>query len=276
MNNTFESNDDDIKDIEPTNLYNFNICKSSFSEHKFDYDAFLKLYPNYYENVNKFDKIENMNDINELHKLVDYFVKMRHDYMIKANLRFMMDLGIYRHKNIYDEMIDTINNVINKKFYSHLNKPVIFDPNEIINGYPVKKYVDRKITISNAEYAKILKIWDGNNVYVNDDNDHNQSEMNYKEFVEKYNENACSEWSKQDRFGESYSGYWKYPTDSEEYKNAWNLTYEDNHKALFELPYPKMFILETILIGCVMRLECVAFSNYLCEWVKRKREITSE
>jgi hypothetical protein len=41
---------------------------------------------------------------------------------------------------------------------------------------------------------------------------------------------------------------------------------------LYELPYPKKFILAIIKMRCNNRIKCVRYLNCLCEWFKRKVE----
>jgi hypothetical protein len=49
-----------------------------------------------------------------------------------------------------------------------------------------------------------------------------------------------------------------------------DLVCEDNFKGLCELPYPRELIKRTIDLGCGNRNESVRYSNFICEWVKRK------
>ena len=106
---------------------------------------------------------------------------------------------------------------------------------------------------------KCLKdMWDTNKRYT------------FEEFYKIYSETACAIWYKIDRHGETFGGFWKYPEGSKERENAFELSREDNGKGLYELPYPKEVILETIIMGCGNSRECVRYSNFICEWVKRK------
>ena len=137
-----------------------------------------------------------------------------------------------------------------------MNLDVLFNENEIINGYPIKQFI--KFNIDCLDIILFKKIWD------------DCEELDYLQFSEIYDDIACSEWSKMDRYGTSFGGFWKFPEASEQHNNAWNLCREDNCRALYDLPYPKKFIIKTIKIGCSSRLESVPFSNYLCELMKRK------
>lgn len=87
-------------------------------------------------------------------------------------------------------------------------------------------------------FNEYIEIWEQN------------ESMTEEEFKKQYEETACIDWAKMDRFGNSYGGFWNYPdnTPEKDKDNAWNLTYHDNMIGLFELPYPKKFVLATIKI----------------------------
>lgn len=100
--------------------------------------------------------------------------------------------------------------------------------------------------------------------------------MTFEEFEKEFTDIACTEWSKQNEHGISYTDFWKAEEGSYEKENAWTLTFNKNCKCLFELPYPKKLILNSVKHGCSNRLECVRYSNFFCEWIKRKIEIMNE
>lgn len=105
--------------------------------------------------------------------------------------------------------------------------------------------------------------------------------MSKEEFVEWAEGNACSDWSKQDEHGECYGGYWKYPEDSEEYENAYDLSREKNLKLLSELTVSLCyednlsykFLQWTVDYGCSNRLESVRYSANLAYWFIEKKRI---
>lgn len=94
--------------------------------------------------------------------------------------------------------------------------------------------------------------------------------MNKKEFLEKYNTTACIDWSKQNENGEYYSELWKYPEGSYERKHALDISRNTNGEALWNLPYSHSLIFETMNYGCNTGQESVRFTNFMCEYVKRK------
>jgi len=137
----------------------------------------------------------------------------------------------------------------------NFQKKIIFAGDEIVNGY--KLYPCKVHIFSYPHFRELLELW-------------NMPDMSKDEFIKKYNNIACSDWAKMDEHGECYGGYWKCPEDSEERKNAYDLTHSKNGECLWNLPYPKHFILNTIKIGCGNRMESVRYSNFLCEWMRIK------
>ncbi len=137
--------------------------------------------------------------------------------------------------------------------------PVQINKNEKINGYELYDKLDDDIPWFRYDYfLKLEKLFN------------EQNTMDEEEFYTKYDEKVCTDWCKMDEHGECYGGFWKYPDGTEEKSNAWNLSREANGVALFRLPYSHALIFETISYGCNTRQECVRFSNFMCEYVKRK------
>jgi hypothetical protein len=144
-----------------------------------------------------------------------------------------------------------------KKFYPWFYDNVVtMDESQEINGY--KLYNAQKDMMTLDAFNEYLEMWKKN------------ISMTEEEFEEQYKEITCTEWAKMDRLGNSYGGFWNFPEDSPEKNDAWNLTYRDNMIGLFELPYPKQFVLATIKMGCANRMECVRYSNLICEWYSQK------
>ncbi len=85
-------------------------------------------------------------------------------------------------------------------------------------------------------------------------------------------QHCCSDWGRIDAYGDSYMGFWEYPEDTHEYKNAYALTRKANLDALWTLPYPSAAIAWTIGIGCGNREECIMYTILCCEWFQRKWE----
>jgi len=136
---------------------------------------------------------------------------------------------------------------------------LIFQDDEEINGYKLWKLKGEPI-LTFDYFKDICDEWD-------------KEDMSEQEFEEWLDKNLCTDWAKMDRNGKSFAGFWRYPKESDEYANAYHLTLEDNIQGLRELPYPRNVIVMTIELGCSNRYECVRYSNFICEWVKRKKEI---
>jgi hypothetical protein len=92
----------------------------------------------------------------------------------------------------------------------------------------------------------------------------------FDDFKEAMEHVCCSDWYKMDAHGEPYGGFWQFPEGSFERKNAWKLSWEENCKAMYALPFSKDALLKTVQVGCASRLESVRYSNFLCTWVERK------
>jgi hypothetical protein len=146
-----------------------------------------------------------------------------------------------------------------KKYDAIFSLELCMNDSEIVNGYALYNVKGEQI-MNRCLYEECIKLWKSNKIYTQE------------EFMDLYDETACTDWAKQDEHGESYCGYWKYPDGSPEKLDAWNLTRTANGTALWNLPYPKEVIFKTIELGCSNRRESVRYSNFLCEWLKRKLE----
>ena len=139
------------------------------------------------------------------------------------------------------------------KFYAVENR-ILMQESEVVNGYALYD-----IDIEIMDYEQFLDMYNRRTIGVTDE-----------QFMEWLDDNCCSDWAKQDKNGECYGGYWKFPDGSYEKENAYDLSRHHNLSALCTLPYPRELIKDTVKIGCGNRMESVRYSNCLCEWVKRK------
>jgi hypothetical protein len=87
------------------------------------------------------------------------------------------------------------------------------------------------------------------------------------EMIEWLRVECCTTWNKMDRKGNFFVGFWAYPNDSDEQKNAFSLTLEDNIKGLLELPFPRRMVMKSVKIGCRLGTESVQYSAFLCAWM---------
>ena len=146
-----------------------------------------------------------------------------------------------------------------KKYDPIYSSELCMNDSEIVNGYKLYN-IKKKPFMNRNDYEDCIILWQSNKEYTQE------------QFMELYENTACADWAKQTDHGESFGGYWAYPDGSPEKLDAWNLTRTTNGVALWNLPYPKEFVLKTIEMGCCNRMECVRYSNFLCEWIKRKSE----
>lgn len=199
-------------------------------------------------------------NLDELIEMYDTYIDDRFEFY-KATIGIVnLDCGVYgrRPKTPYDDIIHELNEKMKILDIGNFNKKITISKNNVVNGYNLYDLTEDQNALVYSTFHELKKIWLEN------------KEMSEADFSEEFNNNACTEWYKMDEFGESFGGYWKYPEDSYEKKNAFILTGKKNCEKLYELPYPKKVLLKTIDIGCRMRVECVRYSNFLCYWLSQK------
>jgi hypothetical protein len=236
--------------IQQSNKFTF-IALGASSRNNINPDDVINSYPNINIIRNGMNNLESLN-YEELINIKDKLYELQEYYMEKMSLRSYFYLY---NKKPFEKDIINVNDYIDSCDQLYNQKLEIFESEEI-NGY---KLYNTKVNVMSYDFFKELIILWNKDV-----------EYTYDEFYEKYDSMACSDWSKQDRHGESFGGFWTYPDGTYEKNNAYNLSRDDNCKGLWELPYPKEIILKTIEMGCSNRMESVRYSNFLCEWIKRK------
>lgn len=246
------------------NYFNYVLPLISFPEKEKEKDVWelLEEHEYYKITLDKFEMVDNLN-YDELKELKENFKELQkyHFGNIKSNFGGYIYLGNFG-KYIFDEEIFKINELMVLRKNPAYNIKINFNDDDEINGYKIGS-IHNNFKIPINTFYEFEEIWNDNN------------EMSYENFEKEFNNIACSEWRKMDIYGEYYTKYWKYPENSYERENAGHLTSEENCKALFKLPYPKKFILYTVEFGCSTMLESVPFSNFMCEWMKRKIDIMS-
>jgi hypothetical protein len=128
---------------------------------------------------------------------------------------------------------------------------------EVVNGYALFKC--KEPVMFQYHFNENVKYWK-----------ETEQPMSLDEFLQLYNDTACTDWNKKDAHGESFGGFWKYPEGSPEKEKAYDLTRDANGRALWRLPFPKRFLIKSIDIGCETRMESVRYSNFLGVWMERK------
>jgi hypothetical protein len=214
-------------------------------------------YPNIDYIHKSLHELDGNNDQDELSKLKDEIYDLQIHYARKAGQTTSYGLGIRIYQNDLKLVNDRIKQLSKSKYY---DSNVKMSENEKVNEYDLKN-VSTNFLQEDAFNSlwKLFKINDFN--------------MTWETFYDKFDDIACSDWSKQDRHGTCYGGFWKYPEESYEYENAYSLSRKDNAKGLFELPFSREFLLETIRVGCNNRQESVKYSNLLGVYMNRKRKL---
>jgi len=129
-----------------------------------------------------------------------------------------------------------------------------------VNGYALFNGDEKNMSFSSG--MSFLTIWN--------DTKENERLADDEVMRELLDDLLCSDWSKMDRNGNPFGGFYDFAKGTEERENAYYLTGQDNIDALLALPYPRAFIVETTKIGCASRQESVRHSNFLCHYMSLK------
>lgn len=127
---------------------------------------------------------------------------------------------------------------------------------EVVNGYPLGM---KSIRFSKEAYQELIDIW-----LVD------QNIEGFEHFYHRCKREMCTDWCKQDEFGDDFGGFWESPKCSDEYKNAFDWTQKKNIMKLYQLPYPTEILFRSIILGCRNRIESVAFSNFYGYYLEKK------
>lgn len=112
---------------------------------------------------------------------------------------------MYPQPQFLQLFMDDIKKRIDKYIPEWFKKPLKITENEIVNDYKMIYTSKIREQIFNYYYFLDLeKLYNTPNT------------LTEKEFMEKYDDLACSVWSKMDKHGECFGGYWKYPDGSYE------------------------------------------------------------
>jgi hypothetical protein len=198
-------------------------------------------------------KIELLEDI------IDDIYTIRQQYFDNCGV-----LMVISPKLIGDDVISNIRNIIRNAeikcgdiYNLDQNLISMFD-SEKVNGYYLYNVCKTNMVMTRERYNQLSELYDDNS-------------MTDIEFKEWFTKSACTDWYKQQPDGTCFGGFWDYPKESEEYNDAFLLTGQHNVDELLKLPFSRKLLCETIRIGCGNRHESVRYSNFICEWVKRKK-----
>lgn len=197
--------------------------------------------------------IDNITDQN-------YLIKMINEISNEKNHAFRDLIFLVQPRMKFDDAIDNINRKLIEMRNPQFNTPIPdMSETEEVNGYKLYNVDGTANLFVLSFYEKLIELMDS------------KKEWTFEEWRQAMEKTCCSDWMKQDRHGVCFGGFWRYPEGSYEKENAYNLSFEDNCMGMFELPFSKELLLETIEIGCCNRLESVRYSNFLCVWLQRKR-----
>jgi hypothetical protein len=215
---------------------------------------YLNEYPDYGYNLGRlyYPSLLGDSKIADIISIKEFFIDLQRNYLrdvCDAGLLFF-DSGMHMRPLIFDTEIA----LASKKLAaaSRWFTDIPYDPAKASHSYeqiPTNPGYDN--------YLHWHQIWTTPDTFTKD------------EFIAAYQETACSDWAKMDRFGKCYGGFWE-SKDQTIKDDAYNLSYDDNGLALWELPYPKHMILETISIGCAQRRESVPHTAVICDWMLQK------
>lgn len=231
--------------------------KCWFNEPKqFDDADYLKRHPEVTQCLSMVDKLDSINDVQVLVKLLTDLEEMSAEYYRERD-NFYGTIVFTQRESCFENEITKINDRINVLNNYDL---VIEVEKYTINGYET---YSGKNEMKYSDFLECKNEW------------YRKESMTYDEFAEEFERTACTDWNKIDEFGESFGGYWKYPEGTYERENAYDLTRKRNCQKLFELPYSKSFLIYTTILGCGNRMESVRYSNHLCEIMKKKLQLNT-
>lgn len=207
-----------------------------------------------------YNRAKNTEIINELIDMQTEISDLHYIWIKHSGFMLALDCG----QNVntpYSTMLDFIANKINSldPLFKLIPKT---SHEEKVNGYYL--YDSNNNIMCYSDFAEMKSLF----------NDDSQNTMTFSEFYNLFKNIACTEWGKMNTTGDNwYVGFWKANDGTDEKKNAWKLTREENAKALFNLPYSKTFLLQTVKFGCSNRMESVRFSNFVSVWFERKLKL---
>lgn len=209
-----------------------------------------------YDEINEDNKKINLLNLDELIKLTEIYSELAHKYIRCTYGWFDLDMGVFGGLpkiTPYENILQRINAKI-ESFYPKYKEKILFKDTEYANGYQLFNCKNNIFVL--ADFIELKTLFENN------------KPMTYEEFKIEFDDIACTEWRKMDEHGKSFAGLWC-SDDLEEFQ-AGDLSYENNCRKLYELPYSSKLKLWTVSYGCRNRLESVRYSNFLCNWIQWK------
>lgn len=142
-----------------------------------------------------------------------------------------------------------------RRFYSN---EIIMSEEDEVNGYQLYECTGDAVIM---DYETFIELHDKCKIKKEEEE---EKDLDFEEWFDTH---ACSDWSKMDKHGTCPS--MEQLEDMEASGSAFTFR-EDNFEALCALPYPKPIIKYSIITGCNSRMESVRYTNFICEWFRRK------
>ena len=162
--------------------------------------------------------------------------------------------GGHRYSKQIDLLIKSIKSRIDyltPTWYFYMANPIT--GNEVINGY--RMYEGNSFTFRYVDFKILDEAWD-------------LPDISRQEFYLRFDATACVAWNLHDKNGIYSGGFYRCKEGTYEKQEAFTLTRNDNCEGLWKLPYPKLFILESIRLLCSTNgVESVRYCNFVGEWV---------
>lgn len=198
--------------------------------------------------------------VGELNKLYKDVQEEEQEYFNSIRYQRMINFSFPSQPTVWDAAKEKLERILNqrepqRRLYQETK--VMINETETENGFQLYTCTNGTMFYYD-EFVKLLELYQSTKKWT------------FEEFDQAMRDECCTDWNKQDSHGECYGGYWKYPTNSEEYKNAFSLCLRDAMQDMYTLPFSKDFLLQTIKIGCSNRQESVRYSNFLGVWFSRK------
>lgn len=205
------------------------------------------------EDIKKIAMHTNIESKEDIEKSIITIKKLKEDY-----------LNVCRsyEKNFPDQIIKNLEKELDKFAPEWFKLPLKISCEESVNGYLLYDVDENKeLVFTYKLFKELVKLYNEKNT------------LTKTEFYERFDEETCSDWSKQDQYGNCFEGFWSYDPKSYQKDNAYTLSRIVNCEALLNLPYSHELIFKTIEIGCCNRMESVRYTNFICEYIKRKLKI---
>jgi hypothetical protein len=218
----------------------------------------LNSYPDYHEIMESIVKLDELN-LSDTSILLDNFIEMQ-DYYLKeiskstdstestGDMFFQQFIPFEDDYNKIRNRKTHLLNISNEKANKFHTSNLIINKNEKVNGYEMYMFEENIM-----EFKVFEDLWKKYSDY---------KQMKNIHFMEYIDYICSSKWSKMNQCGEQFG--------SINNENIQRMVRANNLNALRELPFPREVIIETIKMGRKNKMESVRYTNFICEWVRRK------